>query len=162
MKRRAVISARGDRLYVSSWSITDQGASVQGDWIADADIQVSDAELGSLARAALAACRQGVPHPSFRDGPTPELRTILQVAGVKTYAAFARGTREVAVRSLDESADLTVTPYRNGGPRTGFTEMLDEVAVLDAAVDDSSLGAVLRQALAVATAGPRTPEEARL
>jgi|SRR5271165_4072195 len=153
MKRRAVVSGLTDRLLVSSWSITDQGFKVQGDWMEVSADPVSDSALGSLVRAALSNCRAGVPHPNLREGPTAERRRFLELAGAKSEAQYARGTREVSVRSEDPDSDLIVTPYRNGGRRTGFSEMLDQVITVQARADDDALGAAVRRALGIATDG---------
>ena len=154
MKRRAVVSALSDRVLVSSWSITNQGFKVQGDWIETSAKPVSDATLGSLVRAALLNCQAGVPHPNLREGPTAARRKFLKLARAKSETQYARGTREVSVRSEDPDSDLVVTPYRNGGRGSGFTEVLDQVITLDARADDAALGAAVRQALTIATDGP--------
>jgi hypothetical protein len=153
MKRRAVVSGLSDRVLVSSWSITDQGFKVQGDWIETSAEPVSDSTLGSMVRAALSNCQAGVPHPNLREGPTAERCKFLKLAHAKSESQYARGTREVSVRSEDPDSDLVVTPYRNGGRGTGFTEMLDQVITVNSGVDDAALGAAIRRALSVATDG---------
>jgi|HubBroStandDraft_6_1064221.scaffolds.fasta_scaffold1020291_1 hypothetical protein len=114
MKRRVAVYARHGRLFVSSWAATDgqYPAYVQGGWIEAADEPVPDADLGDLVRVGLANFKSGVPYPNFREGLTPEARRFLDVTKTKSFAAFARGTREVDVKSDDAAPDLEITPYR--------------------------------------------------
>jgi hypothetical protein len=153
MRRSAQVDARGDRLLVSSWSSSTHGTRVQGDWIEAVGKSVEDQALGSLVRAALGASRTGVPFPDFRQGPTPERLKLLKLAGVKSEAQYARGARSVAVDSEQPESDLKVTPYRNGGQREGFIEMLDRVITVHSGADDAVLGAAVRRGLALATDG---------
>jgi hypothetical protein len=41
---------------------------------------------------------------------------------------------------LDPDSDLIATPYRNGGRRTGFTEILAQVTAVQARAEDDTLG----------------------
>jgi hypothetical protein len=152
MKRRAAVHARRGRLFVSSWSATEgqYPAYVPGGWIEAADEPVPDADLGDLVRLALANFKSGVPHPNFREGLTPEARRFLDVTKAKSFAAFARRTREVDVESDDAAPNLLITPYRNEG-RDGFTEMLDKVITVAASADNVTLGAAVRRELLEAT-----------
>jgi hypothetical protein len=157
LRRNAEVELRHDRLIVSSWSATEGRfpAFIQDDWAQAVSEQVPDAELGALVRMALAACRDGVPYPDFRNDPEPARRrkALFKLAGVRSETEFARGTRSVSVGWQDTEPDMRVTPYRNGGRREGFTEMLDQVITLDASVNDDGLGAAVRRALTVATDG---------
>ena len=151
MKRRAVVDARGDRLFVSSWSTTEYGATVQDDWIEVAGEPVPDAVLGGLVRSALANSRTGIPHPDYSSGPTPAVRKLWKLANVRSESAFERGTHALYVKYEDSTPDLVVMPYRNGGRRSGFTEMLDQAIILDARADDVMLGTAVRRALGIAS-----------
>jgi hypothetical protein len=153
MRQEAAVEARGGRLFVSSWSVTKYGASVQGGWIKAAAELVTDAVLGGLVRSALAHSRTGVPHPDFRKGPMPERLKLLALAGVKSETQYERGLRVVSVSVDDPGSEVKITPYRNGGRREGISEMLDQVITVDASADDASLGAAVRSALVVATDG---------
>jgi hypothetical protein len=153
MKRRAALDSRAGRIFVSSWSQTvgTYGAYVQGDWIEAVDETIDNLTLGGLVRSALAASRDGVPFPDFRKGPTPERQRLLKLAGVKSETQYARGMRTVSVGVDEPGPDVMITPYRNGGRREGFTEMLDKVIMLDAGADDAALGAAVRRGLSDAT-----------
>lgn len=76
------------------------------------------------------------------------------MARVASEAQYERSLRKVRIGIDEPGAEIKLTPYKNAGRRLGFTEMLDQVIVLDARSDDSQLGLQIRRALDIATAGP--------
>ncbi len=157
MKRIAKAQLRNGRLIVSSWSATEGRfpAVIQDDWAGAADGPVGDEVCGALVRSALAASRDGVPYPDFRNDPEPGRRRkmLFKLAGVKSETDFATGMRSVSIDWNDTDPEMRITPYRNGGRRDGFTQMLDEAFTVDANANDAVLGAAVRRAMAVATDG---------
>ena len=155
MRRSAKVQLRRELLIISSWSATEGNfpAFIQGDWAEAVPEHVADAELGALVRQALAASREGVPYPDFRNDPELARRRklLFKPAGVRRESEFARGTRSVSIDWQDTEPEVKITPQRNGGRREGFTQMLDQVVTVDANLDDADLGAVVRHALGVAT-----------
>jgi hypothetical protein len=158
MRRNAQVDVRAGRLVVSSWDATQGNypALVQGDWAEGADEPVPDEAIGALVRSALAASRNGVPYPDFRNDPEParRRRMVFRLAGVRSETAYAAGMRSVSVETDDSSGETRITPYRNGGRRTGFTEMLDDVITIAEPCDDAALGLAVRRALGIALDGP--------
>jgi hypothetical protein len=152
-QRLASVDSRVGRLFVASYSATAPGTFIAGDWVAACDDPVEDGVLGNLVRHALAASRSGVPYPDFSKGLLPGGRKLLKLADVKSEKQYIQGTQHVDVYGEDGNPNLLVTPYRNGGRRTGFTEMPDHVITLAVDVSDDELGAAVRSALAVATDG---------
>jgi hypothetical protein len=157
MRRTAHVDLRSGRLLVSSWDTTkgNYPATIQGDWAEAADEPVTDEVIGTLVWSALAASRDGVPYPDFRNDAEParRRRAVHKLAGVKSEAAYAAGTRAVSVTTDDESGEMRITPYRNGGRRNGFTEMLDDVITIADPPGNAVLGLAIRQALSIATDG---------
>jgi hypothetical protein len=155
MRREAEAQLRGKRLIVSSWSTTvgKFPAQVQDDWAEAADEPVPDDRIGSLARTALAASRDGVPYPDFRNDPEPARRrqALFKLAGVKSETAYAKGTKSFSISWDDTRPELRITPYRNEGRKRGFTQILDAVILVDADATDAALGAAIRQGLEAAT-----------
>lgn len=153
MKRRAVVNSRGGRLFVTSYSATASGGTYvqDDDWVETTDEPVEDRALGKLVRSALAASRADVPYPDFSKGPLPGRRKLLKLAGAKSERQYARGTRHIAVYWEDGNSPLIVKPYRNGGPRDGFSEMPEQVISLHVGSSDAELGTAVRAALIVAT-----------
>ncbi len=148
MKRSVDIYARGDRLLVSSqWC--SGGLFLQGDRVEAVDEPVSDEELGRLVRSALAAGRDVVP------GPDPDLERradmLLKIAGVRSWAQFARSTHQVSVYWDDAEPVMTVKPSRSDG--RGFAGIRGQEIAVDAAASDAVLGAAIRRALAIAAGG---------
>lgn len=157
MRRSAHIQLRQGRLFVTSWSATAgrYPAFIQDEFAEAATEDVADEELGALARRALAASRDGVPYPDFRNDPEPARRrkTLFKLAGVRSETEFERATKTVSISWQDTDPEMRITPYRNAGRRQGFTQMLEQVITVNANADDDSLGAAVRQALMVATDG---------
>jgi len=128
MSSLASVYARRGSIYVAPSSKTEAGFWVEhGPYFAEAEADAR-AEPMTLARhvlAALAASRVGMPTP-----PRDELRSRLpEFAGVKSYATFMRGAQLVTVSRENET--ITLTPTSNGGARTGFTPLVDEVVRVD-------------------------------
>jgi hypothetical protein len=157
VRRNAQVQLRPGRLIVSSWSATEGRfpAFIQDDWAEAVPEQVADTELGALVRQALAASRDGVPYPDFRNDPEPARRRkmLFKLAGVRTETEFARSTRSVSIAWQDTEPEFTITPERNGGRHEGFTQMLDRVITVEVDLDDADLGAAVRSALTAATDG---------
>jgi hypothetical protein len=157
MNRSAKAQLRGDRLVVSSWSATEGRfpAFVQDDWAECADEPVADEAIGTLVRSALAASRDGVPYPDFRNDPEPSRRRkmLFKMVGVRSETEFARGMRSVSIDWDDTSSEMEIMPYRNGGRRDGFAQMPEMALTVDARAADADLGAAVRRALGVATDG---------
>jgi hypothetical protein len=162
VRRSAEVQLRQELLIVSSWSATGGRfpAFIQDDWAQAVPEQVADAELGALVRMALAASRDGVPYPDFRNDAEPARRRkrLLKLAGVRSETEFARSTRSVSIGWQDTEPEMRITPQRNGGRREGFTQMPDQVVTVDASLDDASVGAAVRRALMVATDGTAKSE----
>jgi hypothetical protein len=160
MRRSARVELRGECLIVSSWSATQGNfpALVQGDWAESAAEPVTDEVSGSLVRSALGASEDGVPYPDFRNDPEPARRRkmLFKLAKVRSESELTRGMRSVAVDWDDSGTEMKITPYSNGGPKAGFTEMLDQAFTIDSSSSDGEVGAAVRRALTIATDGSET------
>jgi len=85
-----------------------------------------------------------------QDPPDAELLRWLKLP---SYAAYAKGVREVKVHGFYDADSLTyalVTPAHNGGARSGFTPLTDLRVRLDSPTA-AQLGRVIQNALALAT-----------
>jgi hypothetical protein len=153
MKRMVDVDARGAWLLVaSSWATAgNYPLFIQGYWVQAVNEPVSDEQVGGLVRSALAACRDGVPCPDFKNDPELKRRRgeLLKLAGARSEMQYARGTRHVSVYRDDAETYMTVTPHRREG--RGFAGIGDRVTTVRADSDDAQLGAVVRQALSVST-----------
>lgn len=99
-------------------------------------------EVGRTIRERLLASREGVPHPKV---PTNLFAPVLNLAGVKSVAAFAKLAKCVHA-STDDGVEVTLTPTRNGGSREGFVPLPDKAVV--ALNADEALGTAAVAALA--------------
>ncbi|WP_405109494.1 hypothetical protein OG559_28650 [Micromonospora sp. NBC_01405] len=143
MTRLAALDLRRGRYVAHSSSLTTDGL-----WIANGVFDVldgpaDDRALGAAVHRMLDASRTGVPTPDLRGGPSP-FAPVLDALGLRSYATYAKGTRQVDV---ERDADaVLVSPTRNGGAREGFVG-LTEHAVRLTDPGDEELGAALRAAL---------------
>lgn len=125
MRQLATVDLRNSELIVCSCSQTARGC-----WIAFGPLirlpgDAGDAVLGTALNDALAGSRCNVtPQP---DGATP-FDTVLRSLKLTSYAQYLRGTLAVGV--MRDGRQVTVTPKRNGGAATGFTEMPDQGEIL--------------------------------
>lgn len=122
----ATVFSRSTALIVHPSSRTTDGVWILAEPCVWLSADVSDDALGEAVLAALAASRTDVPHPTNWKGV---LQPLLAVAGVTTWAAFAKSALCVHV-SLDGDGDDTmhVTPTANLGAREGFEELQAESA----------------------------------
>lgn len=98
------------------WILTDPVLSVDCDLVG---------EIGRSILECLSASVQGIPNPSSVKGLTDSL---LKLAGVRSFNAFAKPAISVGIRM--DSEIITLTPTRNEGPRGGFVHLneKDQVA----------------------------------
>lgn len=125
MRGAAAIYVRRGRVFIVTYSQT-----VDGFWIEDEPWFQRDEfdpdAAAALLWEALDGTRLGVPTP-----PRDSLGSMLpELAGVKTYGAFMKGTASVDV-SLCEAGSLAVTPMRNGGASAGFEPMVESAIELE-------------------------------
>jgi hypothetical protein len=134
---------RAERLFVSSHSRT-----VDGIWVVTWDAvlpgDAPDEDLIALVAEALGRSGGRVPTPA-RDAD--HAWALLDLAGVKTFRAFAKGM--VAVRIVQDEGMITVTPLHKDNARGSLSVLTDLAQSLPAG--SISLGQVVRAALAQAT-----------
>ncbi len=100
-------------------------------------------ELGTAVLRALTRSAIGIPHPAPSEWSSIT-RPLLDVAGVKSWSAFSKGTRSVAVELGED--ELNVVPTRNLGARDGF-EALSGLAVRARVTSPAAVGEQVRTAL---------------
>ncbi len=153
MSERVVMvhEQRDGRIFVITYSETTDGHSIiDGLPIVLADSDDATA-LGAAVVRGLRNSTSGVlPARDLRENP-PD-KQFLEWVGAPSYAKYAKGVRSVEVWA-EGSGDLgkvEITPYVNGGGRTGFTPM-EDVHELQFS-DEAALGALVQQAITEAKA----------
>jgi hypothetical protein len=141
--KRASAYKRRDGWYIHADSTTEVGI-----WMATPPyIKLdSDASLEAVGRAvldALAASQQGVPHPPFNE-LDDKFDPKLKLAGVKTWATFAKRTLCVGITS--DSQWLTVEPWENKGAKDGFVQMHGLEMRIPARSPPAQIGAAIEKA----------------
>lgn len=111
-KRRAGLLERKGTVFVYSEHRTTAGLHIQQD---DAiAVSAADAEsIGAALNSALAAYREDVPHPDFRNfKPLEAHKRLLELAGVRSLRTFYAKAKMVSVAAADDGVRLT--PWRAG------------------------------------------------
>jgi hypothetical protein len=126
MTRICEVHRRGTVILVTAMSRT-----VDGFWVVTPphrrlDASSSAGEVGEAVAEALAGSQDGVPNPPVRGGPLP-IQPLLDLAGVKSWSTFVKGT--VLARVEQERRSITITPLRNLGARDGFAELDDPLTL---------------------------------
>jgi hypothetical protein len=115
--------------------------------------RIDDAEmLGRTVVGALhASNRRPLPDRNLRNDP-PD-REFLAWLGLRSFAQYMRGVRNVSVRAFfdDEIGEVSLSPSRNEGPRGGFTPILEECFSV-AFESTEHLGRAVQEAMKKATA----------
>ena len=139
--KRASIYKRKSAVFVHAQSQTTAGV-----WIFARPcvvLSIDDKEaVGRAIRSALEGSEINVPHPS----PSTRLGgPLYDMAGVKGWAAFAKGAAAVEVE--EHGSLLAVIPMKNLGPQKGFVPDTPGQVVLEGS--DPGLGAVVLEILGV-------------
>ncbi|MGI8647077.1 MAG: hypothetical protein ACR2JX_02435 [Mycobacteriales bacterium] len=124
MRKLANVDLRQDEYIVSAYSKTSAGF-----WVLDGtptrvpQESLAD-ELGAVISHALSQSREGIDVPGRDVKPA---QPLLNLFGLPSYAAYARGTRSVGVyvEPSGEGESVEITPKRNEGSRRGFTPIED-------------------------------------
>ncbi len=134
-----------DRILVHPWNTTTSGVGIAGEPYLTLPPEADHETLGISMLRALAACREGVPHPSSWKGlAAPRLKA----AGVRSEAAFAKMAFLVTVSQSGRR--IVCEPSRNGGVKgsaKGF-EPLPDLSVLAAGIEAVEIGSAVRAAFA--------------
>jgi hypothetical protein len=107
MKRLAYIFERKGTLFGNPWCFTDDGMVIGSPEFEAVALPATPEAVGRLVEWSLANSRTDVRRPSSRSQWDEVTRPLLNAAGVKTWAGFARYARAVSI-DLDET--LLFTP----------------------------------------------------
>jgi hypothetical protein len=119
--RMAQAYLRGDQILMCAQARTTAGVWIWAEPFFAVDAADHDG-LGEALRLTLNASRAQVPHPP---GPHPDVTApMLELAGVRSFKAFAAGARCVQIARQD--GRITFTPTRNGGPGEGFIDLREQ------------------------------------
>jgi hypothetical protein len=131
------------------WLFSSASKTVAGVWIASPPFlstSGSSAEIGTCAIEVLNASVEGTPHPTKWDGL---FSPVLELAGVKTWRAFVKGTLLVGIEMEEDG--ITFTPHRNDGPKEGFLPLRDKEIALPAAASPAEIGEAIQRVVLACT-----------
>lgn len=145
MNRHISLYRRGGQtLALASSTHGPNGLAFDNGWSAVRAGELADAELGALARRALAECGVLDRFPGYPEGPSVAALAL----GLKSERTFLNGTTSVGVIQTDEAIKVKATRKELGGFGSD-TSMLE--VTLSADADDDALGAAIREAFAVSS-----------
>ncbi|GAA0381780.1 hypothetical protein GCM10009541_25410 [Micromonospora gifhornensis] len=146
MNGKVSVFQRDDgRIYVASYSRVAQGPTVLNGWCDAVSADVADNHLGVLVQEGLRIGQEPERDISPENGEE-HLRGLLKLAKVRSFAAFARGSRAVGVRR-DDSGAYFVFYTENSGVRTGFSYTGNKTVVPSESSADE-IGRAVRAGLA--------------
>lgn len=120
--KRATIYRRANGWFLHATSKTIDGLGVATPPEISLGVDASCDALGSAVVEALNGSRSAIPRPTVTELECG-FKSMLELAGVKTWTAFARRACSVSVQADDDSEWLTIEPWENAGPKNGFVPM---------------------------------------
>jgi hypothetical protein len=142
--KHASVYQRGKRLIVHPYARTIDWIDVASEPCVAFPADVADATLGESVQAALSAWRVGIAPPTS----WPQvLAPLLRAAGVRSWSAFARGARHVAVG--DDGVHLRLVAGRDLGDRSAYGQD-GEPIFLSRDRSTAELGALIKHTLLTA------------
>jgi hypothetical protein len=120
--KRATVYRRSNGWYLHAVSKTTVGIEMGTPPRIKVAIDAPPDALGKAAIEALNGSMQEVPHPPFSELENG-FRPMLELAGVKTWAAFARNACNVGIEVDASRQWLMIEPWENAGTKRGFVPM---------------------------------------
>jgi len=140
--KRATAYKREDRIFLHASSRTTAGV-----WILTAPVLAPDrddrAHLGSAVLHALEGSQEGIEHPTSWKGI---IDPVLQLAGVKSWDAFAKSARCVEIKFGTNR--VSFLPTKNLGAKDGFEPLSAQIK--SSSSEPEALGAALLSAFKAA------------
>jgi hypothetical protein len=143
--KHACVYERIGKLYIVPFARATSGLLVGAEPVITADASEGAKEVGEKILWALAAFREGIPHP---DDFKAVVKPLLLASGAKTYAGFAKGARYISI-GMDGDT-VRFSPHKHEGKRGAFVNIKGE-DVTAASVAARDVGEAFVAALARAT-----------
>jgi len=140
----SVYQREDGRYFVVSYSRIVAGPLVVNGWVVVLEPDAPDADIGRAVTDGLNRTELDIPELP-QDDLRRLLRPLFKLAGVKSYTAYAVGTRSVSV-DRDVAGALTITPTENHGRRGGFLYLRDRLTV-PANAGHAEVGKAVRKGL---------------
>ncbi len=147
--KAASVYKRSDGWYFHADSTTTVGVGIGTPPNIKLRNDASDEALGRAVLEALAGSKEGVPHPTPKEGEKL-FKPMLDLAGVKTWAAFAKNASSVDIRVDDQG--LNIEPWKNEGAKMGFVPIPGVSVRTPLASSASEIGVALKKAIALCVA----------
>jgi hypothetical protein len=146
--KSASVYKRSDGWYVHADYQTTVGVWIEGPPRIKLGNRASSGELGHAAIEALAGSEQGIPHPTVRELEIG-FQPMLELADVKTWAAFARHARNVSLRTSSDGRWLIIEPWENVGMKRGFVPISNVNVQVHIDAQPDEIGEAIIKAMAL-------------
>jgi hypothetical protein len=152
--KRAVVYLRSNGWFLHAISKTTDGVGIEAPPRIKLGSDAPPHDIGHAAMEALNGSTQDIPHPSVAELERG-FKPMLDLAGVKTWDAFAKHASSVSIRTDPQSECLIVEPWENAGAKRGFVQIPGKrVRVrMDASPED--IGEAIKKAMQLCT--PKYP-----
>jgi hypothetical protein len=147
MMKMAATYKRSDGWYFQADSTTTVGVNVASPPYLALKNDSSNRALGEAVLAALAGSESAIRHPA-QDEWGKAFQPMLDLAGAKSWSAFANGAANVSISADDEW--ITISPWKNAGAKQGFVPIPDFRVRIPAASSPTAIGEALQQVMAIA------------
>jgi hypothetical protein len=143
MKNRGGRVMRSAAAYLrgGKWFLHSDSKTTDGVWIASAPFLYSDSNpesLGEIVVKTLLGSSEDVPHPT---NWSKVFSPMLDLSGCKSWNAFTKGASLVSIEM--DGASISLTPYRNLGPKEGFEPIEVELVLFPLNTSAIELGEAL-------------------
>ncbi len=144
--KSATIYKRKDGWYLHTDSQTNVGLWIETAPRIKLANSASTSDLGLATNEVLSESKQGIPHPSVAELESG-FKPMLDIAGVKTWAAFARQACNVGIRTDTNNQWLIIQPWENVGTKRGFVQIPDIGFRVRADAPPEEIGAAIKKAM---------------
>jgi hypothetical protein len=120
--KEAVVYRRSNGWFLHAISKTNVGVGIETPPRIKLGSDAPPHDIGHAAIEVLQGSTQGLPHPSVAELERG-FKPMMELAGVKTWDAFAKHASSVSIRTDPQSEWLIVEPWENAGTKRGFVQM---------------------------------------
>jgi len=151
--KRARIYKRSNGWYLHPISTTTAGVGMGTPPRIKVAFDAPSDVLGNAVFEALNASVQNIPHPPLAE-LEDRFKPVLELAGVKSWAAFARDASSVAIEADTSNEWLIIEAWSNAGPKMGFAPMLGAFVRVRMDAPPAEIGEAINKAMQLSVPQP--------
>lgn len=144
--KSATVYRRADGFYLHADSQTTHGVWITAAPQCKLAVDASPETLGRAVTNMLKGSERGVSHPA-QDDWGKAFTPMLELAGVKSWAAFARHALNVSIRTDSDTESLIIEPWENAGTKMGFIPISDVSVSVRMDAPPEEIGEAIKKAM---------------